>query len=218
MTLTTDDINLLKLTAEATQQNGVVYKTPAQMTALATAGLVEGNAAFVDPAQPGAIAFRATPTGLTAAQNYAAAASTPPAAAPVAAAAPVPGQPPVATPAPASVPVQAHQTGSGFVLPEKVLRRPSNNVRTYNFESLNIGDWIFVPATEKKKDPKKSLASTISGANKRYENFSPRRYFKAVRAIAGQQFGSVTAPSNGAYIVRVEPPEEAPAAEAKATA
>lgn len=214
MTISNEELVVLKQVAEATKQNGVIYQNPAVMTNLVAAALVEGNPNYVDPATPGNIAFRATGAGLTYVQNLEAAAAQPSVAAVAAPTAPVAGQPPVgapAAPAVAGAPATAFQVGAGFVLPEKVNRRSSPTGRTYPFDQLELGGWIFVPATEKRKDPKKSLASTISGANKRFESFVPRRYFKAVRAAAGQKFGNIVAPSNGAYIVRVEPPHDAPA-------
>lgn len=204
--LTETDVALLKQAAEATNVNSVMYAQPLQMANLAAAQLVEGNPQLIDPATQG-IAYRATVTGLTYVQNLVAAASAP--AVPAAPAAPAPVAAAPVAPAVPAAPVAASggfQTGSGFQPPAKASRRPLNNGRSYPFESLEMGGYIFVPATEKRPDPKKSLASTISSANKRFEGFNPRRYFRTFRATAGQVFGSVAAPSDGAYIVRVEPP------------
>lgn len=99
------------------------------------------------------------------------------------------------------------ETGGGFEVPAKVTRGGGSS-RTYPFETLELNGYIFVPATEKRPDPKKSLASTVSSANKRFEQFSPRRFFRTFRAAKGQVFGNIVAPSAGAYIVRVEPPVE----------
>ena len=70
-------------------------------------------------------------------------------------------------------------------------------------ERLN-NDFQFIEVG--RKDPKKNLASTISSANNRFKNETPRRYFKTYRAKTGDQFGSEVAPSDGCYLVRVEPP------------
>lgn len=207
MSLNETELSLLKQTVEATNNNGVVYATAEQMANLTAQLLVEGNPAMVHPDNAAAYAFRARPEALVLLQNLAAAASVAPVAAPVAPA--VPSVPVEAPAAPVAAPAAGFRLVSGgFQLPARATRKATNNGRTYPFESLEIGGAIFVPATEKRPDPKKSLASTISSANARFKEFSPRRYFKVVRAMAGQNFGSEIAPSDGAYIVRVEPPVE----------
>lgn len=203
MNLNEKEIALLKETVNATNNNTVIYANSGEMVNMVALQLVEGNPQLINPAN-GGMAYRATPAGQVYAQNLAAAASVPPA--------PVPAVP--AAPAAPAVAGGGFSVGAGFQPPAKGTRRASNNGRTYPFETLELGGYIFVPATEKRPDPKKSLASTISGANKRFENFSPRRYFKTYRAAEGQVFGAVIAPSAGAYIVRVEPPVDTPDAPA----
>ena len=193
MNLNEQDKALLKRIVDATNVNTITYVLVGEAANLVAANLIEGNPSMIDPAT-GGMAFRATAAGQVAIENFSAAAT------------PVP-----VAPAAVAAPSANFQLGTGFAAPAKATRRVSNNGRTYPFETLALGDYIFVPATEKRPDPKKSLASTISGANKRFESFSPRRYFKTYRAAEGQVFGAVVAPSAGAYIVRVEPPVDAPA-------
>lgn len=47
---------------------------------------------------------------------------------------------------------------------------------TYPFAELEIGQSFFVPATEAKPDPAKSLASTVTSANERYSEVIPGEF------------------------------------------
>lgn len=208
MQLTHEEGELLKQAVEATKYNTIVYLEAGAMTNLLAAGLVEGNAAMVTP--EGKIAFRAKQAGVDLVTQLA-----PP---PAAAAAPWGSviEAPAATPAPAPVERPAAKKAAvnaglvvgagGFVAPDKVKRVAPTVSRIYEFEKLALGGYIFVPATEKRPDPKKTLGSTVSSANKRFADHVPPRYFKVFRATAGQKFGDVVAPADGAYIVRLEPP------------
>ena len=49
----------------------------------------------------------------------------------------------------------------------------------YDFDAMNVGDIIFVPNSEDKPDAAKSLASTISSANKRFS--TPTGEFEDVK-------------------------------------
>src|SRR5690606_13305268 len=53
----------------------------------------------------------------------------------------------------------------GAVLPEGRAPRASS---VYPFETMNVGQSFFIPATEAKPNPSKSMASTVSSANKRF--------------------------------------------------
>lgn len=122
--------------------------------------------------------------------------------------------------------------GTGFVVPEGL---KTTKAELYPFDTLEVGGYIFVPVSESKPNPAKSLASTVSAATKRYAKEVPgktragrggkvvpltinTRVFTVVPMKAGQVAGAFTAPSDGAAIVRiadhVEP--EAPAAGATA--
>lgn len=224
MQLTFHEADLLRKAVEATTYNTVVYVDQAEMTNLLAAGLVEANAAMV---LDGKIAFRANQAGIdfSAQLPPAQPAAPAPAALPWGAApaqAPAPAAPTVATvPATEAATTKAGAREGfivgkgGFVPPVKAKRKPPVTSRKYEFENLELGGYIFVPASEKLKDPKKSLGSTVSSANKRFADFEPRRYFKTYRAEAGQRFGEVVAPADGCYIVRVEPPAPGEAEESE---
>lgn len=204
MSINEQERALLKQIADATAQNSFVYVTKEAIGNLEALALVVGNPAVVDNA--GNVAYRATQAGadLLAVSTAAPAAPAAPVAAPT-------------FPAPA----EGTQTGrftvqTGFVRPEKRTRKSGGgaNSRTYPFDKLEIGQCIFIPATDERPNPKKSLASTVSGANKRFSDHQPPRYFITEAATKGQVFGSVTAPDNGVFIVRIEPPVKKPKAEA----
>lgn len=213
MQLTQAEGELLKQAVEATKFNTIVYLEAGAMTNLLAAGLVEGNAAMVTP--EGKIAFRAKQAGVDLVSQLEPA--------PAAVGAPWGSvvQAPATTPAPAAEERPAAtkkgvDTGivvghGGFVPPTKTKRRPPVTSRIYEFEKLELGSYLWVPATEAKPNPGKSLGSTVSSANKRFADHVPPRFFKVFSASAGQRFGDVVAPADGAYIVRLEPP--APKAE-----
>lgn len=107
-------------------------------------------------------------------------------------------------------------SGAGFVAPETVKRV---RAELYNFDTLAIGDVIFVAKSDAKPDPAKSLASTVSGATKKYAvpvagktrtdrkgNVVPFTYntrvFGIVPVESGKVYGSYTAPADGAVMYR----------------
>jgi hypothetical protein len=117
--------------------------------------------------------------------------------------------------------------GSGFVVPEGM--GPGKKPELYPFDTLAVGGFIFVPKSEAKPDPVKSLASTVSAATKRYAQpvegktrvdrkgktvplTVNTRVFTLVPVKAGTVYGEFTAPSDGAAIVRIADHVEAPAA------
>lgn len=206
MNLNENDVALLKQTVDATNSNSFLYATVEMMANLQAANFVEGNPQMAHPDNAAAFAYRARPEGLVYVQNLAAAASQPV----PAFLATAPAAAPVAAPAtPAAVPAASGPTIiRGFVPPAKTTRRPTANPNSklYPFETMEIGEAHFVAATEKRPDPKKSLASTISAANRRYQDFVPQRYFRTYRVSVGQKCGDFVAPSNGVMIVRTEPP------------
>lgn len=56
-------------------------------------------------------------------------------------------------------------------LPE--MKRGGRTAEMYPFDALEKGQSFFVPATDKKPDPAKSLASTVTAANERFSTESP---------------------------------------------
>lgn len=217
MNLTSEEIALLQQGAGAAQAGHAVYASQAQLNNLVAHGLVEVNQANVDAS--GNFQFRPSQQGAHYLSTLSAPVAAPVAPAAVPApqpAAPVPPAPAGTTAAPTFQAAERGFTiGSGFVIPVKKAKSSEPHARNYEFDKLELGQFIFVPATEKRPDPKKSLASTISSANKRFEKENPRRYFRTFRAKKGVEMYGQVPPADGAYIVRVEPPvEETPAAPA----
>lgn len=88
----------------------------------------------------------------------------------------------------------------GAVLPEGRAPRTSS---VYPFDSMNVGQSFFVPATEDKPNPAKSLASTISSANKRFsKDGADGRKFTVKPVKSGVAYGAFTAPADGALVQR----------------
>jgi hypothetical protein len=56
---------------------------------------------------------------------------------------------------------------SGIAMP--VTKRGGKRESAYPFNKLEVGQSFFIPASEKHPEPAKSLASTVSGAAKRYD-------------------------------------------------
>lgn len=90
----------------------------------------------------------------------------------------------------------------GAELPEG---RASRGSSTYPFEQMNEGQSFFIPATEEKPNPSKSMASTVSSANKRFrKEGADGRQFSVKAVKGGQEYGSFKAPSDGALVKRVK--------------
>jgi hypothetical protein len=62
---------------------------------------------------------------------------------------------------------------STFVIEDNIplpkSKRGGKRESAYPFDALQVGQSFFIPASEKHPEPAKSLASTISGAMKRYD-------------------------------------------------
>ncbi len=96
--------------------------------------------------------------------------------------------------------------GSGFVPPAKK-RSSLVGSRRYPFMELAaVGDYFFVGATQDEPRPARKIRSSVSKTNKDCAELQPRRYFTYYEAVAGQTFGSIVAPTDGVYVVRIEPP------------
>lgn len=105
--------------------------------------------------------------------------------------------------------------------------RGGRNGPVYPFDDLNVGQSFFVPATDDKPEPAKSIASTATSAAKRFakpvtnadgsavmeeytvkgvtktrEKFEYTRKFAVKSVEAGKVYGAWTAPSNGALVQR----------------
>lgn len=148
--------------------------TEAEIAGLTKEGLVETNGEIRDGDK---IAVRATEKGIALNNENNA------------------GQP-AATGAAAPVAMpSSFVTGAGFV---PSAPRGGRGRSIYDFDSLAIGGFIFVPATTDKPNPAKSLASTVSSATKR----SKPKVYRVQSVEGGKQYGEFTAPSNGAVIYR----------------
>jgi hypothetical protein len=186
--LTNKEKELLLAAANAARNNTIIYADASATALLVAQGLLEGNPAFVDPAN-GNIAFRPTAAGMTLANQLSVPAETLDQRA-FRIAASHPG----------------FQRVTGFLAPQKSRRKVPLGSRKYDFDTLELNEGLFIPATEEMPNPKKSLASSVSSANRKYAEFNPPRYFRTYRAEAGQVFGDVTAPADGVYVVRTDAP------------
>lgn len=200
MTYNPQEIEILTRTVDATRAGQSAYANVALAAGMVAGGLLVAHGHLVNPANLAEAAHTSTDLGnsyvdqLRGAEPVAAPAFVAPAEAETPKAAPLRGK--------ANL-----EKVTGFVPPAKITRRANPNAtRSYDFAGLELGQAIFVPATEKRPNPKKSLGSTISAANKRFATFDPPRFFKAYGASQGQVFGTVIAPMDGAYITRIEPP------------
>lgn len=82
--------------------------------------------------------------------------------------------------------------------------RGGRNRSVYPFDSMAVGQSFFVPATEAKPNPAKSLASTVSSANKRAAKDGGSGAKYDVRSVkSGVAYGNFTAPSDGALVKRI---------------
>lgn len=106
-------------------------------------------------------------------------------------------------------------TGTGFV-PSQA--RGGRGRSIYDFDSLEVGGFIFVPASQDKPNPAKSLASTVSSATQRYAEktgetkknkkgedvpvLRETRKFNVQSVKSGVAYGGFTAPADGAVIYR----------------
>jgi hypothetical protein len=191
---TKKDFSLLATIVAAMANTDAPFKfcTEAELKGLLKDGLVEINSEIKNDA--GAVATRASDKGVAANTEQAAKAE----------------QPKPTSAAPVFV------AGAGFVPPATARRE---RTELYNFDAMNVGDVIFVAKSDAKPDPAKSLASTVSGATKKYAvavegktrvdrkgntvPFTyPTRVFGIAPVEAGKAYGTYTAPGDGAVIYR----------------
>lgn len=137
---------LLSEIVAATAEDSFVYTTETQRKALVAEGLVEVNETIAD--EKGKFATRATAKGFEVSEG-------------------VEPEGTEETNTNTDAPV-----ASGFAIAANV-EMPSHSRggranSLYPFDKLEIGQSFFVPATEAKPNPAKSLASTVTSANNRY--------------------------------------------------
>lgn len=221
---TKKDLTLLGLIVAAMQNEASPFHfaTEKDVATLVKEGLVETNAEITDGDK---IAARATDAGIAANSPAPAAggATWPTGGASAAEGTPPAGEATGEAQAPAE-PVGDHKrttggflTGAGFVPAEKkgVTRRGRN---LYNFEDLEVGGFVFVPASAEVPNPAKKLVSVVSSATKRFAEetgetkvtakgntipvLKTTRKFNIQPVTGGVAYGSFTAPADGAVIYR----------------
>lgn len=137
----TPKLNLVLLAqiVAATQANAFVYVPDTESAPLVAAGLVEVNPAMADPS--GAKATRATQAGIERSATSA----------------------PVAVP---KTPMEPFVLEDAIPIPES--KRGVRTESVYPFDKMAVGQSFFVAATAERPNPAKVLASTVSGATRRY--------------------------------------------------
>lgn len=146
----TVNVELLRSIADATKIDSFVYTADAHSAPLIAAGYAEVNRLMTN--DKGEKATRATPAGI----EYAAQQG--------------------ATSANQTETERTAATGnegrSAFTIVKGVEppkpKRGGRSGMVYPFDSMEVGDSFFVPATNEKPNPAKSLASTVSSATARY--------------------------------------------------
>ncbi len=103
-----------------------------------------------------------------------------------------------------SVPDGGFEIVTGVTLPTKAGRGRREAV--YPFDKLaEIGHGFFIPATEAKPEPWRTMNSTVNSANKRYKDAQPQRVF-------GVSEWTKEDGTKGAMIARIAPPAPTPPA------
>lgn len=120
-----------------------------------------------------------------------------------------------------------YEVFAGGFTPSRKTRGGGRKATTYPFDALEVGGFFFIPATEAKPEPGKSIGSTVNSVVKRYANpaldeagepvmeeykvkgetksrpkLNPTRDFAVQTVEAGVVYGEWTAPSNGAVVYR----------------
>jgi hypothetical protein len=83
----------------------------------------------------------------------------------------------------------------------------------YDFDAMNVGDIIFVPNSEDKPDAAKSLASTISSANKRFSTDTGRTEDVEVKVYQTDDAGKRVKGADGKLVVTGKKTETRPVLE-----
>lgn len=162
--LTKNQIAILSAAVAATSENSHIYTSGRDQTVLVKAGYIETNEAISNAE---GIATRATESGIAFIKDSESSVEESNVAETGAEDERVDASDEtyvetVAKPAEAKFVI-----ASNIEIPEKV-KAKRKSVTAYPFDSLEIGQSFFVPASDKKPNPAKSLASTITTANDRY--------------------------------------------------
>ena len=127
-----------------------IFASPKELTWLTTQGMVETNSQITD--EQGNIAVRATQKGIDQ----------------------------IMTTETTQVSTPAVKSAGNFVI-EDGFAIPAASKRigkasTYPFEQMAVGQSFYVPATEDKPNPAKSLSTTVSAANRRFAEVIPGEF------------------------------------------
>ena len=199
----TAPVNLLAEAVKALNANTPFMATEADMAALLKDNrgpLVEYNAAIKDGDK---IAFRATPLGSSVYTATQPAVNPTPAGWGPPAGAPAPAPNPAPNPAPATDGAKrgTYKFASNILPPAAA--RGGRGSTVYGFETMDVNQSFFIPATADNPNPAKRIASTVSSATKRLD---PKRFIvRSVTANADMagQWG-VAEGQKGAGIWRTE--------------
>lgn len=143
-----------EIVAASIAESGYVFKSAFDVAYLIENGLVEQNEGIVNEA--GEFATRATEAGIAALNATIQTA---------------PAETKVEEPKPERKVKMSFEIETGIEIPKTT--RGGARTSTYPFDSLEVGQSFFIGASEKHPEPEKSLASTISGATKRYDVLVP---------------------------------------------
>lgn len=190
--------NTLAKVVEATQAGGFVHLKPGAAKPLETAGYIVGNPNLKDA--DGNVAYKATQTGVD--QVSPAPQTTAPMTAPTPAPAPAPtafanGE----AESNKGKPLQVSEIKTGFVLPP-IRRGRSAGASRYKFDEMEVGASFFVPADDDRPNPAKSLAGTVTSANKRFADDGKEFVVRSIED--GAFFGEEFAGRKGAVVARVK--------------
>lgn len=200
--LTKASIALLAQICAAQTAGTMFYASDDALKGLVEHGKVEVHPTATDPANPTLRAVRATPGAMT---DYAASQNV---------------QPGANTPA-----VSTFEIVKGVVLPP-VKRRGGKGAAVYPFDTMEVGDGFFVPATAERPNPAKALTSTTASATRRYatkgepkpytrkdkttgqpvtkmiDSYTPTRVFEVRAVDDGAPCGAKYAGQKGAIVAR----------------
>lgn len=176
--LTKASISLLGLIVAAMDNTATPYHmvTAADAKPLVDAKLVETNSEITDGDK---LAARATEAGIAKAKE--------------------------AGNTTATAPVSSVALNTGRFDLSKLPAKKSRSSGTYPFETMGVGDDFVIEATDDRPDPAKSMASTVSGANKKFGADKPeaeRRTFQLFPVEAGGELAGVKFDKKAAVIVR----------------
>lgn len=148
----------LPVLVEATNAGSYVFADPFNIAYLIENGLAIQNHEIVNPENAEEFATRATPEGIAFVETNVTKQ-------------PAPAEIKVEEPKPERKVKMSFEIETGIEVPKTT--RGGARTSAYPFDKLEVGQSFFIPASEKHPEPAKSLASTISGATKRFDVLVP---------------------------------------------